>query len=110
MEYLTSSGPVWSTLSFRCSLQAHTFISLRSCPSISLHVAGFLELLNLNGEEQSFLQRPHSASDLGILVSLSHLSQVFSVVLSSSSGSKCPTLCYPIVYAVHGILQARILE
>ena len=22
----------------------------------------------------------------------------------------CPTLCYPMDYAVHGILQARILE
>ena len=32
------------------------------------------------------------------------------VVLKVKVAQLCPTLCYPMDYKVHGILQARILE
>ena len=34
----------------------------------------------------------------------------FKVVLSLKVAQSCPTLCDPMDYSVHGILQARILE
>ena len=54
------------------------------------------------GQEETGVnfQQEISAQDLGSVLSL----------LKVKVAQSCPTLCDPMDYAVHGILQARILE
>ena len=35
---------------------------------------------------------------------------VLSIIMKVQLTQSCPTLCHPMDYTVHGILQARILE
>ena len=57
--------------------------------------------LNVDSPPSATLIAPTSA----------HVSSVSgSVVVKVKGAQSCPTLCDPIDYTVHGVLQARILE
>ena len=89
LDTLTSLTAVFWQLAVRC-------LRVASCSSV-LHVS----------ESSDFPTRvlPHPVRVTGTVTGQGH-----SGIVKVKVAQLCPTLCDPINYTVHGILQARILE